>query len=862
MSAAPIEPAAPRLLPVPRTPVPLFDEFPSELARMPQWVCWRLEWRPNSKKWTKVPYTPAPNGMNVSMHASTTNPATWRPLADCEMVYKFGKVDGVGFVFSAADPYCGVDLDGCRDPANGTLDAWAQPLVQQAVALGLFVEVSVSGTGLHIIGRGRWGDGKRKGGVEVYDRERFFTMSGDRTGYPDGSVNGDAQPLLDHIRVTLLHEEPGIEITDAEVHRRRDGLALVHRARELDPGLVENWADGFMNRAGEQARGWWFTSHVEGRSEERQGLLWRVAADRVTNGMADSPEKVAIEVAAVVMRSPRYEAESARGKWPRLIAMEITKATASAWAKKAANRAIVIELPAAAVRDVTNPDDGLARSGPAAAAQDVQEGADDGRMGDETSTVAAAAPAPSMQAGTAVTVRVDAGEVASAPVELPVVLAPAPAQLAGPWSQQSVAQRLGYPEPPPGPIAESVEWITANAAKEQPMLALLSTVVAFSAACGSQYALPDGSRLNLYGIGVALTAAGKDAPRSAAMELAQEAGIPPVTDIGSGQGLEDVLIERQSVIAVIDEIGHFVRIVEGAKAPPHLVSASKLLLTMFTAGKSRYHRRVLAQGQAKREPAMMSVDNPMLSLLGFTTPSALGQGLTSAAIESGLLGRMLFVEGEEQPFSKFMPPLQQMPESVRDRLRAIHQARQEHKLCNVCTVEFEPDALAMAERIMREREAARVGLEPHAGALVARGAEKVSRIAGVLAVLDNPVEPRIRVEHVRWADTFVRASDRAAIEFVAGRVHDSELMEKVAKVRRTLAAALDGKYKTKGASEEQLLKAGLVPRSLLLRASKEDTRTVQQAIEHLVDADEVVHEVIPSRHPNGGEKRTDVYRFA
>jgi primase-polymerase (primpol)-like protein len=59
---------------------------------------------------------------------------------------------GVGFVFSSDDPYVGIDLDGCRNPQTGYIEPWALEIVRR---LNSYTEISRSGTGLHIIAKGR-----------------------------------------------------------------------------------------------------------------------------------------------------------------------------------------------------------------------------------------------------------------------------------------------------------------------------------------------------------------------------------------------------------------------------------------------------------------------------------------------------------------------------------------------------------------------------------------------------------------------------------------------------------------------------------------------------------------------------------
>lgn len=95
---------------------------------------------------------------------------------------------GVGFVFAETDPYCGIDLDKARDPETGAIADWAQRVIDRVAS---YTEVSPSGTGLHIIARATLpGPGRKRnrpegGATEMYDRARYFTMTGDAlTGAP------------------------------------------------------------------------------------------------------------------------------------------------------------------------------------------------------------------------------------------------------------------------------------------------------------------------------------------------------------------------------------------------------------------------------------------------------------------------------------------------------------------------------------------------------------------------------------------------------------------------------------------------------------------------------------------------------
>ena len=147
---------------------PIIENIPERLTERPQWVCWRLEER------GKVPYTPA-----TLRRASSTDLMTWRTFSEALAAYEAGEppYDGIGFVFCSADPFVGIDLDGCRDRETGAVEGWAQELIS-SVREG-YIEISPSGTGVHVIVEGAVrGGGMRKGKVEMYGRDRFFTITG------------------------------------------------------------------------------------------------------------------------------------------------------------------------------------------------------------------------------------------------------------------------------------------------------------------------------------------------------------------------------------------------------------------------------------------------------------------------------------------------------------------------------------------------------------------------------------------------------------------------------------------------------------------------------------------------------------
>ena len=222
-----------------------FLAVPAELKERWQWVVWRNENRDGKE--TKIPYQ-AIQGFHK---AQSNNPETWRGYQiACEHRDRF---TGIGFVFSAGDLYCGIDLDNCL--SGGSLKEWAKPIADRLskVAYG---EVSPSGNGIKFFTRATlpagtkhkgYIDGSDKEAIEIYDRARYFTVTGRGKG-----VIGEGQASVDWLVSEYLQPDTPSEtpaprsvtpsnLNADEVVSQIRGSKQSHKFRQLMDGDVREY---------------------------------------------------------------------------------------------------------------------------------------------------------------------------------------------------------------------------------------------------------------------------------------------------------------------------------------------------------------------------------------------------------------------------------------------------------------------------------------------------------------------------------------------------------------------------------------------------------------------------------------------
>lgn len=222
------------------------SQIPAALTTRDQWVLWRGQDRvdPRTQAVTglnKLPYT-----VHLGL-ASSTDPATWSPftvaraslpaaLEEWEHEHPANyRGGGLGFVLTEHDPLVGIDLDHVIDPQTGSLAPWAQAMVAR---LATYTEVSPSGQGLRLFVEGTLPpSGRKKGPVELYDRARFLTITGQRLPATPATITAN-QPALDALWCAHFGCQPGEYVHCVDTH------GVIQSPAPLLIDRIEAYTDG------------------------------------------------------------------------------------------------------------------------------------------------------------------------------------------------------------------------------------------------------------------------------------------------------------------------------------------------------------------------------------------------------------------------------------------------------------------------------------------------------------------------------------------------------------------------------------------------------------------------------------------
>jgi P4 family phage/plasmid primase-like protien len=188
-----------------------------------QFIVWKFEDDPNGGKPRKVPCNRY--GKRVNAH----DPQNWLTFEQLSQILVMPSHIRPGFVLSENDQFFCLDLDDVRDPETGALSPEAQDIVNKFPGAGS--EVSVSGTGIHIIATcnvaklgdrlNKWADGM----CEWYSQKRYIAFGTNQRGDPTLDCTEQLDALVPKRAIgptSLVREKPTEIITPEEAHPALD----------------------------------------------------------------------------------------------------------------------------------------------------------------------------------------------------------------------------------------------------------------------------------------------------------------------------------------------------------------------------------------------------------------------------------------------------------------------------------------------------------------------------------------------------------------------------------------------------------------------------------------------------------------
>lgn len=194
----------------------MYELIPDELKSLATWGLYKLVWKPERNKYTKIPIDP-----NTGKDGRSNDPSTWSDFKTALNAMTDLGMDGLGFYFKP--PYIGIDVDHI----GADIDQWKtgdkDNQVQKFINLThSYTETSVSGEGIHIIVKGDIpGDRRRKGNVEMYTEGRFFAMTGKTVGNIH-TVNTPGKANLQTIYDRYLKTDNVVNMSDHTLPQMND----------------------------------------------------------------------------------------------------------------------------------------------------------------------------------------------------------------------------------------------------------------------------------------------------------------------------------------------------------------------------------------------------------------------------------------------------------------------------------------------------------------------------------------------------------------------------------------------------------------------------------------------------------------
>ncbi len=351
-----------------------------------------------------------------------------------------------------------------------------------------------------------------------------------------------------------------------------------------------------------------------------------------------------------------------------------------------------------------------------------------------------------------------------------------------------------------GLVGDTLSWINSTAFKLQPELTIMNILAALGAVFGRRYALQKlNTRTNIYMVGIAETGQGKDNSRKKIKQLLKLAGLENFSgpdEIRTGPGILLELKHRPSILANLDEIGMLLRSIFDPKAPAYIREISSILTKLYSASGTAYEGGLIVSQPDDRRVLY----EPNLCIYGTTTLSTYAEAMKSSSIKSGELNRFIVLKPPiDFPERNFNIEDSSPPDDLVSRwsrfavsgLDAAPDIIEQKKTIVLLGGMGEPlnDLYRLQDRMSEEYRS--VGL----GALWERYAENCIKIAMILAIARDPVNPVLIASDIDFGKALVGSSIRFMMKFASESMYNGDFQKKCAEFMEALKSGSNTRTK-------------------------------------------------------------------
>jgi hypothetical protein len=386
----------------------------------------------------------------------------------------------------------------------------------------------------------------------------------------------------------------------------------------------------------------------------------------------------------------------------------------------------------------------------------------------------------------------------------------------------------------PGFVSQVMDHCLETAPYPNVVLSFCGALVLQAFLAGRKVRDAGDNRTNLYLLGLAHSAAGKDWPRKVNTRILHEVGLTAHLGdrFASGEGVQDSLFIKPCMLFQTDEIDGMLQSINRARDARY-ESIMGTLLTLYSSANSVFPMRRKA---GKEYPG--AIDQPCLVVFGTAIPNHYYEALSKRMLTNGFFARMLILEGMMRPEGQ-EPSIREIPRGIMasakwwaDFRPGTGNLENWHPVPVVVPQTEEAKAILVEARRETDAEYAKAeGQSDPVGTTVwGRVNEHIRKLALLHAVSENHERPSIGKVAAEWAVRLVMHQARRmlfqASAYVAENPFHAECLKFLQKLR-------DAPERT-------------LPHSVLLKRMKTDAKAFQEIVTTLIQGGDITLVEVPS----------------